>query len=164
MDDLRQDLAFAIRAIGRRPGFAVLAASMLALGIGANTAIFSVVNAVVLRPLSYLAPEELFFVGSLRGGRLQALSAPEFLALREEVRGFEVATAIDVNLNLVGRQPERVSGARATANLLPSSGDALSRPELPGRRERAKETAASFWFPGRSAGGSEPTLGSSAGR
>lgn len=109
MDHLRQDLAFGIRAIGRRPGFTVLAASMLALGIGANTAIFSVVNAVVLRPLSYHAPEELFFVGAHRGERLQAFSAPEFLALPEQARGFEkVATAIEVNLNLVGEgEPER---------------------------------------------------------
>ncbi len=96
---------------------------MLALGIGANTAIFSVVNAVVLRPLPYQAPEELFFVGALRGGRLQLFSAPEFLALREQVRGFEVATAIEVNLNLVGEgEPERIQGARVTANLLPLLG------------------------------------------
>jgi putative ABC transport system permease protein len=124
MDHFRRDLAFGIRAIGRRPAFTVLAASMLALGIGANTAIFSVVNAVVLRPLSYDSPEELFFVGAHRGGRLQAFSAPEFLALREEVRGFEeVGAAIDVNLNLVGEgEPEQVAGARVTANLLPLLG------------------------------------------
>ncbi len=97
---------------------------MLALGLGANTAIFSVVNAVVLRPLSYRAPEELFILGALRGGRLQAFSAPEFLALLEEVQGFEaVATAIDVNLNLIGHgEPERIEGARVTANLLPLLG------------------------------------------
>jgi putative ABC transport system permease protein len=135
MDHFRQDLAFGIRAIGRRPGFTVLAASMLALGIGANTAIFSVVNAVVLRPLSYQAPEELFFVGALRGGRLQAFSAPEFLALGDEARGFEdVGTAIEVNLNLVGEgEPERVEGSRITANLLPLLGvePALGRNFLP---------------------------------
>jgi putative ABC transport system permease protein len=124
MDHLRQDLAFGIRAIGRRPGFTFLAASMLALGIGANTAIFSVVNAVVLQPLSYRAPQELFLLGALRGGRHQRFSAPEFLALRHQVRGFEdVATAIPVNLNLVGEgEPERVQGARVTANLLPLLG------------------------------------------
>ncbi len=123
MDLFRQDLAFGIRVIGRRPGFTLLAASMLALGIGANTAIFSVVNAVVLRPLSYHAPQELLFVGAHRGGRLQAFSAPEFLALREEARGFEVATALETNLNLVGEgEPQRVEGARVTANLLPLLG------------------------------------------
>jgi putative ABC transport system permease protein len=116
---------------------------MLALGIGANTAIFSVVNAVVLRPLSYHAPEELFFVGAHRGGRLQAFSAPEFLALREEVRGFEeVATAIEVNLNLVGEgEPERVAGARVTANLLPLLGvePVLGRNFLPEEEREGKD-------------------------
>jgi len=143
MDRFRQDLAFGIRAIARRPGFTLLAASMLALGIGANTAIFSVVNAVVLRPLSYDSPEELFLVGAHRGGRLQSFSAPEFLALREEVRGFEeVATAIDVNLNLVGEgEPERVAGARVTANLLPLLGvePVLGRNFLPEEEREGKD-------------------------
>lgn len=134
MDIFRQDLAFGVRAIGRRPGFTLLAASMLALGIGANTAIFSVVNAVVLRPLSYESPNELFVIGALRNGRLQAFSAPEFLALRAQARGFEIATAVEVNLNLVGEgEPERVAGARVTANLLPLLGvePALGRNILP---------------------------------
>ena len=124
MDRFRQDLGFALRAIVRRPGFTLLMASMLAIGVGANTAIFSVVNAVVLRPLPYDDPEQLYIVGSLRGGRIQALSAPEFLALRDQVRGFqELATAIDVNLNLTGEgEPERVEAARVTANLLPTLG------------------------------------------
>jgi len=143
MDRFRQDLAFGIRAIARRPGFTVLAASMLALGIGANTAIFSVVNAVVLRPLSYPAPEELFFVGAHRGGRLQAFSAPELLALRERARGFEeVATAIDVNLNLVSEgEPERIAGARITANLLPLLGvePVLGRNFLPEEEREGKD-------------------------
>ncbi len=108
---------------------------MLAVGLGANTAIFSVVNAVVIRPLPYRAPEELFIIGALRGGRLQAFSAPEFLALRE-ARGFEaIATSIDVNLNLTGEgEPERVAGARITANLLPALGvePRLGRNILPG--------------------------------
>jgi putative ABC transport system permease protein len=142
MDRFRQDLAFAIRAIGRRPGFTLLAASMLALGIGANTAIFSVVNAVVLRPLSYRSPEDLFFVGALRNGRLQAFSGPEFLALRERVRGFEVAAAVDVNLNLVGEgEPERVAGSRITANLLPLLGvePVLGRNFLPEEEREGKD-------------------------
>ncbi len=143
MDRLWQDLSFGIRAIGHRPGFTLLAASMLALGIGGNTAIFSVVNAVVLRPLSYHAPEELFFVGAHRGGRLQAFSAPEFLALREQVRGFEeVGTAIAVDLNLVGEgEPERIEGARITANLLPLIGvePVLGRNFLPEEERAGKD-------------------------
>jgi putative ABC transport system permease protein len=124
MDRFRQDVGFALRSIARRPGFSLLTVSMLALGLGANTAIFSVVNAVVLRPLPYRAPEELFVVGALRGGKIQAFSAPEFLALRDQVRGFgEVATAIDENLNLTGEgEPERIAAARVSANLLPTLG------------------------------------------
>jgi predicted permease len=134
MDSLRQDLAYSLRAIRRRPGFTLAAAAMLALGIGANTAIFSVVNAVVLRPLPYPEPEQLYVVGALRSGRLQAFSAPEFLALREGVRGFEIASAVEVNLNLATKgEPERVEGARVTANLLPLLGVApvLGRNFLP---------------------------------
>jgi putative ABC transport system permease protein len=124
MDRFRQDLGFALRAIARRPGFTLLTVTMLALGLGANSAIFSVVNAVVLRPLPYRAPDELYVVGALRGGRLQAFSAPEFLALRAGARGFQdIATAIEVNLNLTGEgEPVRVGGARVTANLLPTLG------------------------------------------
>jgi putative ABC transport system permease protein len=124
MDTLRQDLAFGIRALLRRPGFTMVAALMLALGIGANTAIFSVVNAIVLRPLEYPHPEELYYVGSHRDGKLMSFSAPEFQRLREQVRGFEgVATWTAASLNLVGEgDPVRVASARITANLLPVLG------------------------------------------
>ncbi|MGH9319973.1 MAG: ABC transporter permease [Vicinamibacteria bacterium] len=136
MDQLRQDLAFAFRSLARKPSFTLLAAAMLALGIGANTAIFSVVNAVVLRPLAYDDPEELFLIGALRGGKIQAFSAPEFLRLKDESRAFEaVAAAIETDLNLVGEgEPERIAGARATANLLPLLGlePILGRNFVPG--------------------------------
>jgi putative ABC transport system permease protein len=124
MDTLRQDLAFGIRALLRRPTFTLVAALMLAFGIGANTAIFSVVNAIVLKPLEYRHPEELYYIGANRDGKLTMFSAPEFQRLREEVRGFEaVATWFETSLNLVGGgEPERLSGARITANLLPLLG------------------------------------------
>jgi putative ABC transport system permease protein len=120
MDTLRQDVAFGIRSILRKPAFTLVAALMLAIGIGANTAVFSVVNAVVLKPLAYDRPEELFYLGALRDGKLMAFSAPEFQRLREEVQGFgDVATWSETSLNLVGEgDPERVPGARVTANLL----------------------------------------------
>jgi putative ABC transport system permease protein len=119
-----QDVVFGWRALLRRPGITLLAVLMLTLGIGANTAIFSVVQKVILEPLPYPDPAALYFIGSDRGGELSSFSAPEFLELRKRSRLFEaIATWNETGLNLVGEaEPERVSGVRITANLLPLLG------------------------------------------
>jgi putative ABC transport system permease protein len=87
LDDMRQDLAYAMRAMAKNPGFAAVGIMVLALGIGANTAIFSIVNAVLFRPLPVRAPEELLYVRSssqFRGSRyIGPLSSNEFLYLRD---------------------------------------------------------------------------------
>jgi len=64
MDSFARDLRHAVRNLLRTPGFAVITVFTLALGIGANTAIFSVVNAVILRPLGYPRPERLVYISS----------------------------------------------------------------------------------------------------
>jgi putative ABC transport system permease protein len=118
MADLAQDVRFGWRSLRRAPAFAIAATLTLALGIGANAAIFSVVNAVVLRPLPYARPHELM---SLRGGNR---SAGELLALRERLRSFSQLAAYVGQTHPIddGRDALRVEGAAITTNLLATLG------------------------------------------
>lgn len=114
--DLAQDVAFGWRSLRRAPGFAIAAILTLALGIGANTAIFSVVDALLLRPLPYQRPEELvsLWVGS--GG--------EFLALRERLRSFSELAAFRPQQYALdnGGEVTRLNGASVTPNLFRTLG------------------------------------------
>jgi putative ABC transport system permease protein len=118
MADLTQDVRFGWRSLRRAPGFAVAATLTLALGIGANAAIFSVVNAVVLRSLPYARPHELV---SIEGG---TRSAGEFLALRERLRSYSQIAAYVGQTHPIddGREALRVEGAAITTNLLATLG------------------------------------------
>ena len=91
MDAFLRDVRHAIRNLLRTPGFAIVTILTLALGIGANTAIFSVVNAVILRPLGYPQPDRLVFISSQfpkMGFDQFWVSPPEFLELQERARSF----------------------------------------------------------------------------
>ena len=121
MSALLQDLRYAIRSLLRSPGFTAVAALTLALGIGANTAIFSVVNAVLLRPLSYHKPEQLVSLRAKLTARNQnnlPMSAPEYQDLREGVPALgDVAAIWPININLTGSdRPERIQAAVVSAN------------------------------------------------
>jgi putative ABC transport system permease protein len=117
------DIRYGIRQLIKHPGFTLVAVLTLALGIGANTAIFSVVNAVLLKPLPFLAPEELVAIGTIdlsetvSPPRLYSLGFPDFADFREQNRSFSsMAVYRDRNVALVdekGAQSvrgEKVSG------------------------------------------------------
>ncbi len=131
---LVDDVRLSLRLIRRSPGFTVLAVIALGLGIGANTAIFSVVDAVLLRPLPYDQPERLAVV--LHHGT-DPVSAANLLDWRREATSFSGVGAAELwAATLAGAErPERVSGLRVTADLFGLLG---VRPAL-GRLFRADE-------------------------
>ena len=113
MNTLGQDLRYALRMLRKNPGFAAVAIGTLALGIGANAAIFSVVNAVLLRPLPFARPGELVRITSdfvKRGGVDVGLSAPEMFDYRERSGAFTAISGLyRINANVTGGdRPERV--------------------------------------------------------
>src|SRR5215217_6450709 len=113
--DARSDLRYAVRSLGKQPAFTLVVLATLALGIGANAAIFSVVNAVLLKPLPYRDADRLMVVwGNLhRPGVTQIpTSAGEFVDYRDRSHAFEHLAAYDaVDLNLTGAgEPELIAG------------------------------------------------------
>src|SRR5437762_1803840 len=89
MDMLRQDLAYGLRRLRQAPGFSLIAIATLAIGIGANGAIFSVVNAVLLRPLPFGDPGRLVRVSQVWEGRPVVYSPQNFLDVQAAARSFE---------------------------------------------------------------------------
>jgi putative ABC transport system permease protein len=121
MNTLWQDMRYGMRMLWKKPGFTVVAIIALALGIGANTAIFSVVNAVLLRPLPFAEPDRLVIVW-MDNRQMQMKedihSYPNFIDYRDQNKVFESMAAYrSASLNLTGTgEPERVTGAASTAS------------------------------------------------
>ncbi len=131
---LWQEFRYCIRSLGKSPGFAVLAVLALALGIGANTAIFSVVNGVLLRPLAYGDPSRLVVI--LHAGQFPA-SPADYLDWRKQARSFEQMGAAQVwSATLTGRNnAEELAGMQVSPNLF----SLLGVPPFRGRTFEAGE-------------------------
>ncbi|HEU4508115.1 MAG TPA: ABC transporter permease [Pyrinomonadaceae bacterium] len=124
---LWQDLRYGLRMLARNRGFTVVAVIALAVGIGANSAIFSVVNTVLLRPLPYTDPDRLVMVweeGTPDGFPINSASAANYIDWRDQNQVFTDAAVIGrVTFNLTGAgEPERLDGRRVSANLFPLLG------------------------------------------
>jgi len=147
LEQLLQDIRFGLRVLRKSPGFAVVAILTLALGIGANTAIFSVVNAVLLQPLPYPNANRLAIIWSQWGNETRGpASGPEMIELRNRSRALdEIGGIWATSGTITGTgEPEQVRLAFTTANFLPLLAD---KPQL-GR----------FFAPGEDRGGAAPLM------
>jgi putative ABC transport system permease protein len=141
LEEFWQDLRYGARMLLKNPGFTLIAVITLALGIGANTAIFSVVNAVLLRPLPFNEPERLVRLASVwindPNSRFN-VSYPDFLDWQKETEVFaHVACYMEINAVLTrGDEPERISAAIVTEEFF----DALGAPMRLGRAFTAEES------------------------
>ena len=138
---IARDLRYAFRTLGRNPGFACVSVLALALGIGANSAIFTVVNSVLLQPLRFHQPEQLVVVRerNLKAGFPQfSLSPGNYLGYRDQNHSFSgIAAFGGGGFNLAGGgEPERLVGTRVTIDFF----DVLGRKPALGRAFTAQET------------------------
>src|SRR5882724_10389232 len=130
MENLLQDMRFALRMLVKKPSFTLIAVITLALGIGANTAIFSVVNAILFRPLPFRAPERIVWIANVGNSGLSGatLRVSNFNDWHSMNKSFEDMTAYFAFFDygrqtLVGNgEPEQLSGVSVAQNFLPFLG------------------------------------------
>ena len=149
MENLWKDLRFALRGLRKRPGFALVVVLTLALGIGANTAIFSVTHAVLIAPLPYHEPDRLVGLWTKNDKKnltQQPVSYPNLKDWKERNQAFaHVAGVRGESFSLTDRsEPERVSGLRVSVNILSLLGvkPALGRDFLPEEEQPGREAVA----------------------
>jgi predicted permease len=131
MNTLARDFAYAVRMLAKTPGFTLAAILSLAIGIGANTSIFSIINALLLRPLPYRDADRLVILWNRSPGlniTEDWFSTAQYFDIKTGHHGFEqVAIAIGGNYNLTSKgEPERVGTIRVSSNLLPMLGQAAA--------------------------------------
>jgi predicted permease len=125
MGTFLQDVRYAARMLGKNPGFTAIAVLTLALGIGANTALFSVVNGVLLNPLPYLQPDQIVALSRKTPDFAEAsISYPDFLDWQKDNRSFEAIAAYrEDDFNLTGQgEPERLKTEMISATYFPLLG------------------------------------------
>jgi predicted permease len=156
METLRNDLSYGIRMLFKNPGFTATAVLSLAIGIGANSAIFSVTNALLLRPLPYRDADRLAILWNRSPGlniEQDWFSPGQYLDVKAENTVFEqVAVSIGASFNLTGQGgAEHVDGARVSSSFFPllAASSALGRVLLPEEDEPGKAATAilthGFW-------------------
>ncbi|HXQ74252.1 MAG TPA: ABC transporter permease, partial [Pyrinomonadaceae bacterium] len=127
METLLKDIRYGVRGLWKRPGFTAVAVLTLALGIGANTAIFSVVNAVLLRPLQFRDPDRLVMIwedATFAGFPRNTPAPANYVDWKTQTQSFEdIAASAESTFNLTGDgDPERVAAYSVTANFFPLLG------------------------------------------
>jgi putative ABC transport system permease protein len=142
MDILLQDIRYAARKLVRTPSFTFIAVTTLALAIGATTAVFSIVNGVLLKPLPFRNPDEIMKVGSSgKDGKLRAMSAPDFIDYRDQTHSFVGMAAFQernsANLSIAGSEPVRLNSTSVGARFF----ELLGTPMQLGRGFLADEDA-----------------------
>ncbi len=164
--ELKQDIVYALRTLRRAPVFTLVAVSTLALGIGANSAIFSVVNSVVLQALPYTDADRLYRVRTLYpDGTPYALSAPDFMSIRQDSQALEQVEAYSGGvLTMVGQgEPVEIPGAEVSDGLMPMLGFTMAhgrgflRDDHEVGRERVLVLDHGFWL--RQFGGERSVVG-----
>jgi predicted permease len=166
---MARDLRYALRRLLHNPAFSIVVVATLALGIGANTALFSIVNGVLLRPLPYSTPDRLVAINHVYGETAQeaAFAAPTYRDIRERLSIFDAfAAGQEWNANLTGMgQPERLVAARTTAQFFQVFGvqPLLGRTFLEGEdlagRDKVVVLSHAFWQ--RRFGGDAAVVGGS---
>ena len=121
IEDAWRDLRFALRSLAKVPSFTVIAVLVIAVGIGANTAVFSVINTVLLKPLSYPDPQSLVILTTTGPqGSFPGANVPKFNIWRQQTRIFQAVAGFDqagAGLNLTGgNDPEQLQGVHVTAD------------------------------------------------
>src|SRR5215470_15753072 len=166
MGSLFQDIQYGVRMLVKNPGFTAVAIITLMLGIGANSAIFSVINAVLLRPLAFKDPDRLVTVKASAPGldpSITTTSGPDFIDWKNQNDVFQYLAATDeASFNLTDESaPERVQGATVSADLFQllgvsaSLGRAFAADEEQNGRNKVAVISHDLW---KRRFGSDPTL------